>query len=162
MAPRTSRLRKPQMFTKRIFVTYAAINLIYTRNRIILPLGMIYFIVADSKYDVWKQRLRVRFLISWAVLLHCLFVEAKSIFSISFIWIWAFEKGVWKIKGLNLFTFNIKKIWIRLALLKDMLEVEWWYCVPKFLVDHYDKAILTRVSPILLYCLYVEATHILV
>ena len=43
-----------------------------------------------------------------------------------------------------------------------MLGVEWWYCVSKFLVDRYDKAILTRVSPILLHCLCVEATHIVV
>ena len=162
MVPRLSQLGIPLMYTKRIFVTSAAINLIYKHNIIILLLRIIYFIVAYSKYDVCTQQLCVNLLMACAVLLHCLLVESTSMCSISFIWIWSFEKGVRQIKGLNLFTLYFKTIPIILALLQDMLGVEWWYCVKKNLVGRCDKAIPTWVWPILLHWLCVEATHIVV
>ena len=150
------------MFTKQIFVASATTNLIYTCNIIILLLRIIYFIVVNSKYDVWTQQMCVKFLNACAVLLHCLCVESTHICSIISIWIWAFEKGMQQIKGLNSFTLYFKIIRIRLSLLQDMLEVEWWYCIAKFLVGRYDKATLTRFCPILLHCLCIEATHIVV
>ena len=106
---------------------------------------MIYFIVAESKYDVFTQRMCVIFLMTCAVLFHCIFLESCYICIISFIWIWYFENGVRQIKGLNSFTLHFKIIRIRLALLKDMLGVGWCYCVEIFLFHSYDKAILTRV-----------------
>ena len=150
------------MFIKQIFVASATTNLIYTCNIIILLLRIIYFIVVDSKYDVCTQQMCVKFLNACAVLLHCLCVESTHICSIISIWIWAFEKGMQQIKGLNSFTLYFKIIRTILALLQEVLGVGWWYCVVKVPVNSLNKYIITRVCPILLHCLCVEATHIVV
>ena len=162
MVPRLYQLGIPLMFTKRIFVTSSAINHICTHTIIVLPLSMIYFIVADSKYDVCTQQLCIRFWMECAVLLDYLFLEATAICGISFIWIWEFKTGVRKIEGLTHSPYIFKIIKMILALLKDILGVSWWYFVTRFLVNICNKAILTHVCPILLNCIWVEAPHIVV